>query len=76
MAASRIRSSEATSRRRVNRSRDLWLDFFSAALESLLSSDDEKVKEFTDQEAAEIAASAAKVADKALEKTEERFPGL
>ena len=76
MPPPRIRTSDAVSRRRINRSRDLWIDYFRDALNSLLSTDEDSVKELTDDEATIITASARKVADKALEETERRFPDL
>lgn len=76
MAASRIRTSDLASKRRINRTRDIWLGFFQDALNSLLSSDEDQIKEVTDEEAANLASTAARIADKALAETEERFPGL
>lgn len=76
MPPSKIRTSEAVSKRRVDRARALWIDYFSSALDSLLSTDRDEIKELTDSEADEITRSAALIADKALERTEERFQGL
>ena len=76
MPPSRIKTSDAVSKRKVNQSRDLWIDFFRDALNSLLSTDEGEVKEFTDLEAEAITSSATLIANKALEKTEQRFPGM
>ncbi len=77
MPPSRTRSSEiAASRRRINRTRELWIDLFRDALNALIGSDEDRIKELSDDEAEEISTSAARIADRALAKTEERFPGL
>lgn len=76
MPPSKLRTSDLTSKRRLSRARSLWIDFFRDALTSLISTDDDQIKELTDEEANLISASAAKIADKALHHTEERFPGL
>lgn len=68
--------SSAASRRRVSRSRELWISFFQSALDSLMSSDRDDEKELSQEEANTLARSAAKVADAALIATEERFQGL
>jgi hypothetical protein len=67
--------SSATSKRRVNRSRELWDDFFHTAFEAMIASDDDRVKEVSDEEARVLVDSAAKYAEAALAKIEERFPG-
>lgn len=76
MAASRTRSSEIVSRRKIERSKELWIDYFRDALASLLSSDNETIKEFTEDESACISLSCGRIADACLKQTEERFPGL
>jgi hypothetical protein len=73
---SRTSVSDAASKRRVARSRDLFIDLFRDALNSLTSTDNEDVKAITDDEAEELATSAYRVAEAALRKIEERFPGL
>jgi len=67
--------SSAISKRRVNRSRELWEDYFHTALEALMASDEDRVKEVSEEEARAIVDSAAKYAEAALAKIEERFPG-
>lgn len=73
---SRTRSSAIASRRKLAESRDLYIDLFTSALNSLLSTDEDRIKELTDAEAEEIVNSAAKIAERALTKIEERFPGV
>ena len=68
--------SPSVSRRRVNRSREEWDGYFADALNALLSTDNERIKEVTEEEAKTIVESAARIADAALEKIEERFKGL
>jgi vacuolar-type H+-ATPase subunit E/Vma4 len=60
----------------VNRSREEWDGYFADALNALLSTDSERIKEVTEEEAKTIVESAARIADAALEKIEERFKGL
>lgn len=68
--------STAASRRRVSRSRELWISYFQSALDSFLSSDNEDEKELTQEEADKVVRSASRIADAALEMTEQRFQGL
>lgn len=76
MAASKVRTSDISSKRRLARSRDLFIEMFRDALNALIETDDDKIKELTDQEADELVSSAAKIAERALAKIEERFPGI
>jgi hypothetical protein len=69
-------STSSISKRRISEARELWIDYFTGALNSLLSTDVEKIKELTEEEAEAVTNSAAVIADKALAKTEERFPGI
>ena len=70
------RVSDATTKRRVAKSRELYLTFFSDALNALLSSDDEDTKAISEEEADEITASASRIAESALKRIEERFPTI
>jgi hypothetical protein len=77
MPPTRTRSSEiSASRRTITRAKELWIDYYHDALNSLLSTDSERVKEYTQEEADMIAESARRIADAALAQTENRFPGL
>ena len=73
-SATRLKTSAVVSRRKVNRSKDMWLDFFQDALSQLLATDNESVKELTEEEAGMVVRSAELIADKALETLERRFP--
>lgn len=68
--------SAAASKRRVSRSRELWISYFQSALDSLMSNDTDDEKELEQEEADKIIRSASRIADAALERTEERFQGL
>ena len=76
LTASTPAESAAASKRRVSRSRELWISFFQSALDSFLSSDTEYEKEMSPDEADKIVRSASRIADAALSMTEERFQGL
>lgn len=76
MPPSRTRTSDLSSKRTIARTKDLWLEFFSSAIDSIMNSDSERVKEYTEAEADAIALSARRIADAALSQAEERFPGL
>lgn len=68
--------SSAASKRRVSRSRELWISYFQSALDSLMSNDQDDEKELEQDEADKIIRSASRIADAALAMTEERFQGL
>ena len=70
------RVSDATTKRRVAKSRELYLAFFSDALNALLSNDESETKAISEEEADEITASAGRIAESALKRIEERFPIL
>ena len=74
LPSSRTRISDATTKRKVAKSRELYLTFFCDALNSLLASDDEDSKAISEEEADEITASASRIAESALKRIEERFP--
>ena len=71
-------TSESTtvSRRRVNQAREQWDGYFTDALSALLSTDSERIKDIGEEEARTIVESAARIANAALEKIEERFGGI
>ena len=75
MPPSKTRTSELASKRRVAYSRDLYIDLYTSVLTSLIS-DNAEVKAVTEDEAEELATSAARIAEAALGKIEARFPGL
>ena len=77
MPPSRTKSSElSASKRTITRAKELWISFFSDALNALLSDDSDTVKEYSIEEADTLALSARRIADAALSQTEDRFPGL
>ncbi len=76
MPPSKTRTSDIASRRRLHQTRADWLDFFRDALNGLLNTDTERIKELTDDEAASLVASAVKIADASIEAIEARFPGI
>ena len=76
LPSGRTRISDATTKRRVAKSRELYLTFFSDALNALLSNDESETKAISEEEADEITASASRIAESALKHIEERFPVL
>lgn len=74
-----ISPSPAIRRRHIKESRDIWLDFFSSSLSSMLTQflDDDMASSVNwEVVSARLAKDAATVADAGLNETEERFPGL
>lgn len=71
---SSVSTRSATSRRKLSRTRDLWLEFYRDAYNALLG--DERERKLTADDAAELVEMAECLADKALGRFEERFPGL
>ena len=76
MAASKIKTSDVASKRRVARSKTMFMMFFQDALNALVSSDEEPTKAISLEEARELATSAANVAEAAIDEIESRYPGL
>ena len=67
-------SAVASKKRKVLEARDLWIDYFSDTLSTMIGMGDEENKSTDDLMV--IVSQASLVAEKALKETEERFPGL
>lgn len=76
MSASRLRSDSISTKRRVARSKELYIDLFRDAFNALLSTDEDRVKSVSIEEAREIAESADNLASAARDKIEEKYPEL